>query len=719
MKRITAGVVAHVDAGKTTLSEALLYRCGAVRRLGRVDHGDAFLDTAGVEKERGITVFAHQTTVDHAGTRLTLLDTPGHVDFAAETERVLNVLDYAVLVVSGTDGVQGHTETLWRLLERYRVPVLLFVNKCDAAGFDREAALADLRARLSEAVTPLPGMDSDAAEDAVAPFGEDVEDVAVLDEEAMEEYLTHGGVTLGRVRRMVASRRLFPVWFGSALRLDGVDEFLDALALYTREPAWPEEFGARVFKISHDERHARLTWLRVTGGTLKAKSQLTVRGETEKIDQVRVYNGARHEIAMELPAGSVCAVTGLERTFPGCGLGMEEDAGSPSLQPVLTYSVMPDLPDEDGEHPRFDDLALHKAVAALRELEDEDPLLHVAWVERLRELHVQLMGEVQLEIVQRELRERFGLAVRFGAGSVLYRETITEPIEGVGHFEPLRHYAEAHILLEPGEPGSGVTVGTNVPENDLDRNWQRLVLTHLEEREHLGVLTGSPLTDVRMTLVAGRAHLKHTEGGDFRQAVYRAVRQGLMEARQGVKGRPAVGEDTAAPSYEPPEEPEEHGRGDTGAAGGEEVRDVDAMVKAVAADPGHCLLLEPWYRFRLEVPSDMVGRAMADIQRMSGDFDAPEDDGAHAVVEGHAPVSEMRDYAMDVNAYTHGRGRFSATFGGYRPCHDQSEVVRAVAYDPEGDLDHTPDSVFCAHGAGYPVKWYKVPEFAHVPYAAR
>ncbi|PWG65073.1 GTP-binding protein [Bifidobacterium callitrichidarum] len=733
MKRIVAGIVAHVDAGKTTLSEALLYRTGEIRKFGRVDHGDAFLDTNALEKARGITIFAHQALVEHGSLQLTLLDTPGHVDFAAETERVLRVLDYAILVVSGTDGVQGHTETLWRLLTRYGVPTFIFVNKCDAAGFDREAVLAQLRARLSDAVFPLPAVEESAGDDVEVPLGESAEDIATLDEQAMNEYLESETLTVGRIRSMIAARRLFPVYFGSALKLEGVEEFLDGLETFCTEPQWSEPFGARVFKIAHDQQHNRMTWLRVTGGTLKAKEMVDVNGEPEKIDQVRVYNGAKFETVTEVPAGAVCAVTGLTRTFPGEGLGAEPDAESPSLQPVLTYTVLPadaaeedatdrrkpddsgttvkgngvsdasrdrasdsrdDQDDESGEitaeesspespRPRFDDLTLHKVMRALRELEDEDPLLHVVWVERLAEVHIQLMGAVQLEIIQQTLHDRFGLDVAFGPGSILYRETITAPIEGVGHFEPLRHYAEAHILLEPGEPGSGIRVKSALSENELDRNWQRLILTHLTEREHLGVLTGSPLADILMTLVAGKAHLKHTEGGDFRQATYRAIRQGLMELRAGVSGHPA------APVEERP---------DTSGA-------------------GNCRLLEPWYRFRLEVPADMIGRAMSDIQRMSGTFDSPVMDGDYVVIEGSAPVSEMRDYAMDVNQYTHGHGRFSATFGGYRPCHNEDEIIREAHYDPESDLDNTPDSVFCAHGAGYPVKWYKVPEFKHLDYA--
>ena len=816
MTHIVAGILAHVDAGKTTLSEALLYRSGRIRKLGRVDHGDAFLDTESLEKQRGITIHAHQASVRCGDLDLTLLDTPGHVDFAAETERVLRVLDYAILVVSGTDGVQGHTETLWRLLARYQVPTFIFVNKMDAAGADRAAALADLRRRLSDAIYELPApasafgpdsgagigadacrTDADAAhsvpliEAAQWRHAEDVENVATLDESAMDEYLETGGITLTRLRTMIDERKLFPVYFGSALKLDGVDEFMTGLETYVREPQWPAAFGARIYKISHDAQHNRLTWLKVTGGTLKAKAPLTNARDSsvpsggvpsqpdggtalqsvwqEKADQVRVYNGAKFDIATDIPAGSVCAVTGLTHTFPGEGLGMEPDAESPSIQPVLTYTVLPPDTDldalaeraaaartaagvasepeqgteSDGEQsknaesdaevavplaPAFDDLTLHKVITALRELEDEDPLLHVVWQERLREVHAQLMGAVQLEIIQQE----FGLDVVFGPGGILYRETITAPIEGVGHFEPLRHYAEAHIRLEPGAPGSGVQIATAVSENVLDRNWQRLIMTHLGEREHLGVLIGAPLTDVKLTLVAGRAHLKHTEGGDFRQATYRAVRQGLMELRAGVSGRPSVAEGQTEAEFVKEAMSGGVRSGDRGSES-----DGGAVTTGHAGRYGYCRVLEPWYRFRLEVPQDMVGRAMSDIQRMAGTFEMGDDvgtgfglgaaasagsagstmDADYAVLTGECPVSEMRDYAMDVNAYTHGRGRLSCTFAGYRPCHDEERVVREAHYDPEADLENTPDSVFCAHGAGYPVKWYKVPEFAHVEYA--
>lgn len=785
MTHIVAGILAHVDAGKTTLSEALLYRSGRIRKLGRVDHGDAFLDTESLEKQRGITIHAHQASVRCGNLDLTLLDTPGHVDFAAETERVLRVLDYAILVVSGTDGVQGHTETLWRLLARYQVPTFIFVNKMDAAGADRAVALADLRRRLSDAVYELPMVAPDSGTSGSVPLieaaqwrqAEDAENVATLDESAMDEYLETGGITLARLRTMIAERKLFPVYFGSALKLDGVDEFMTGLETYVREPQWPAEFGARIYKISHDAQHNRLTWLKVTGGTLKAKALLSDADGTwqEKADQVRVYNGAKFDIATDIPAGGVCAVTGLTHTFPGEGLGMEPDAESPSIQPVLTYTVLPPDTDldalaeraaaartaaaiasepeqgteSDGEQsknaesdaeaavplaPAFDDLTLHKVITALRELEDEDPLLHVVWQERLREVHVQLMGAVQLEIIQQELHDRFGLDVVFGPGGILYRETITAPIEGVGHFEPLRHYAEAHIRLEPGEPGSGVRIATAVSENVLDRNWQRLIMTHLGEREHLGVLIGAPLTDVKLTLVGGRAHLKHTEGGDFRQATYRAIRQGLMELRAGVSGRPSAAEGQTDAEFVKEAMSGGVRSGDRGSES-----DGGAVTTGHAGRYGYCRVLEPWYRFRLEVPQDMVGRAMSDIQRMAGTFEMGDDvgtgfglgaaasagsdgstmDADYAVLTGECPVSEMRDYAMDVNAYTHGRGRLSCTFAGYRPCHDEERVVREAHYDPEADLDNTPDSVFCAHGAGYPVKWYKVPEFAHVEYVYR
>ena len=654
-KQLVIGILAHVDSGKTTLSEALLYGTGTIRKLGRVDHKDAFLDTDALEKARGITIFSKQALFTAGNTDFTLLDTPGHVDFSTETERTLQVLDYAVLVISGTDGVQSHTETLWRLLRRYHIPTFVFLNKMDLPGLGREALLEQLNHRLGDGFVDF-GADASARDEALA----------LCDERLMETVLDKGELTDADILPAIARRHVFPCWFGAALRLEGVDELLAGLDRFTRPAPALEAFGARVFKISQDEQGARLTWLRVTGGELKAKMMLSGTAHAgdadavaedgqwhEKADQVRVYSGAKSTTVDTVPAGTICAVTGLTQTFPGEGLGMERDAGSPVLQPVLTYTLEPGECD------------IHKCLVALRELEDEDPLLHVVWQSRLEEVHLQLMGAVQLEIIQQIMHDRFGLDVTFGPGSILYKETIAAPVEGVGHFEPLRHYAETHVLLEPLPQGAGMAYATVCSEDVLDRNWQRLIMQHFQEREHLGVLTGSPITDMRITLLTGRAHLKHTEGGDFRQATYRAIRQGLMEAKK----------------------------------------------------KGDCRLLEPWYGFRLEVPQDMVGHAMADIQRMSGTFDTPTGDGEYMVLNGTAPVSEMRDYAMDVNAYTHGRGHLSCVFAGYQPCHNADEVIENMAYDPESDLENTPDSVFCAHGAGYPVKWYKVPEFMHLDYA--
>ena len=664
MKRIVTGILAHVDAGKTTLSEALLYATGNVRKLGRVDHGDAFLDTNTMERQRGITIFTEPAIITTPNLTLTLLDTPGHVDFSAEMERTLAVLDYAILVISGADGIQGHTETLWRLLKRYNVPTFIFVNKMDAPAADKTKLLNQLKKRFSDGCIDFTG-----AHDDNAALADVMEDIAMQSETAMESYLESGTIPDETIREMIADRALFPCFFGSALKMDGIDEFVAGFERYVREPEYDSEFGARIYKVSHDAQGNRLTWLKVTGGEFKAKTMLsgTARigidlGESkidddgmwhEKADQVRVYSGAKFTTVDSVVAGTVCAVTGLTRTFPGAGLGKESDGVNPVLQPVLTYTLLPGECD------------IHACLVALRELEDEDPLLHVVWQSHLEEVHLQLMGAVQLEVIQQMMHDRFGLDVSFGPGGILYKETITHPIEGVGHFEPLRHYAETHVLLEPLPAGSGMRFASVCSEDVLDRNWQRLILQHCQEREHLGVLTGSPITDMKITLLVGRAHLKHTEGGDFRQATYRAIRQGLMEAKE---------------------------RGD-------------------------CRLLEPWYGFRLEVPQDMVGHAMADIQRMSGSFDTPSGDGEYMVLEGEAPVAQMRDYAMDVNAYTHGRGHLSCVFAGYRPCHNVDEVIEQSAYDPESDLENTPDSVFCAHGAGYPVKWYKVPEFMHLDYA--
>ena len=664
MKRIVAGILAHVDAGKTTLSEALLYATGQVRKLGRVDHGDAFLDTDAMERQRGITIFTEPAIITTPDLTLTLLDTPGHVDFSAEMERTLAVLDYAILVISGADGIQGHTETLWRLLKRYNVPTFIFINKMDAPAADKTKLLQQLKKRFSDGCVDFTG--SHNGTEALADV---MEDIAMQSETAMESYFEEGTIPDETIRELIAERALFPCFFGSALKMEGIDEFIAGFEWYVREPEYGGEFGARIYKVSHDSQGNRLTWLKVTGGEFKAKTMLsgTARvgsdpGESkigddglwhEKADQVRVYSGAKSTTVDTVPAGTICAVTGLTQTFPGEGLGMERDAGSPVLQPVLTYTLEPGECD------------IHKCLVALRELEDEDPLLHVVWQSRLEEVHLQLMGAVQLEVIQQMMHDRFGLDVTFGPGSILYKETIAAPVEGIGHFEPLRHYAETHVLLEPLPQGSGMAYATVCSEDVLDRNWQRLIMQHFQEREHLGVLTGSPITDMRITLLTGRAHLKHTEGGDFRQATYRAIRQGLMEAKK----------------------------------------------------KGDCRLLEPWYGFRLEVPQDMVGHAMADIQRMSGTFDTPTGDGEYMVLNGTAPVSEMRDYAMDVNAYTHGRGHLSCVFAGYQPCHNADEVIENMAYDPESDLENTPDSVFCAHGAGYPVKWYKVPEFMHLDYA--
>ena len=664
MKRIVTGILAHVDAGKTTLSEALLYATGNVRKLGRVDHGDAFLDTNTMERQRGITIFTEPAIITTPNLTLTLLDTPGHVDFSAEMERTLAVLDYAILVISGADGIQGHTETLWRLLKRYNVPTFIFVNKMDAPAADKTKLLQQLKRRFSDGCIDFTG-----EQDGDETLANSMEDVAMQSETAMESYLESGTIPDETIQEMIAERALFPCFFGSALKMDGIDEFVAGFERYVREPEYDSAFGARIYKVSHDTQGNRLTWLKVTGGEFKAKTMLsgTERvgadlGESkigddgmwhEKADQVRVYSGAKFATVDSVVAGTVCAVTGLTRTFPGAGLGKEHDGANPVLQPVLTYTLLPGECD------------IHACLVALRELEDEDPLLHVVWQSHLEEVHLQLMGAVQLEVIQQMMHDRFGLDVSFGPGGILYKETIAHPIEGVGHFEPLRHYAETHVLLEPLLAGSGMRFASVCSEDVLDRNWQRLILQHCREREHLGVLTGSPVTDMKITLLVGRAHLKHTEGGDFRQATYRAIRQGLMEAKE---------------------------RGD-------------------------CRLLEPWYGFRLEVPQDMVGHAMADIQRMSGSFDTPSGDGEYMVLEGEAPVAQMRDYAMDVNAYTHGRGHLSCVFAGYRPCHNADEVIEQSAYEPESDLENTPDSVFCAHGAGYPVKWYKVPEFMHLDYA--
>ena len=651
MKRLVIGMLAHVDAGKTTLSEGMLYLSGNLKKLGRVDHGDAFLDTYRLERERGITIFSKQAILSLENTQFMLMDTPGHVDFSTEMERTLQILDYAILVISGSDGVQGHTETLWKLLEQYRIPTFLFVNKMDLDGAEHDAVLAQLRRRLSEnCVDFSEGRDMELWR----------EEAAVCSEELMAAYLDSGELPLPELRRAIVHRALFPCFFGSALRLEGVEYFLRGLEQYTVNPRYPKKFGAKVYKISRDPQGSRLTWMKITGGMLPVKTRLTNAGLSvpkdeaweEKADQLRLYSGEKYQMTDCVPAGCVCAVTGLTRTKPGDALGLEAASPAPVLEPVLTYQLR--LPEGSD---------VTAALRQLRQLEEEDPQLHIVWNERLQEIHIQLMGEIQLEILKSLIEERFGLQVTFDTGNIVYKETIAAPVEGIGHFEPLRHYAETHLLLEPLPRGSGLEFASACSEDVLDRNWQRLILTHLAEKEHLGVLTGSPITDMRITLLTGRAHAKHTEGGDFRQATYRAVRQGLMKAES--------------------------------------------------------VLLEPWYAFRLELPQASVGRAMSDIPARGGTFDPPETDGENSVLCGHAPVAAMRDYPMEVLAYTKGRGRVSLTVDGYRPCHNTEEVVARMGYQPEADVENTPDSVFCSHGAGYTVKWHEVEKQMHLPAVIR
>lgn len=641
-KHICLGLVAHVDAGKTTLSEGMLYLSGGIRSMGRVDHGDAFLDTYELERERGITIFSKQAVFSWKDLDITLLDTPGHVDFSAEMERVLQVLDYAVLIISGADGIQGHTMTLWKLLERYQVPVFIFVNKMDREGTDREALMRQLKDRLGENCVDFTGLPDNENGSVGA---EQAEVIAVCDEELLESYLETGGLDPALLGKAVAERRIFPCWFGSALKAEGIGEFLDGIREYAVSTAYPETFGAKVYKITRDTQGNRLTYLKVTGGELRVKETLPdVEG---KVNQIRLYSGDKYELLQAAQAGMVCAVTGPEGTYPGQGIGAETDSELPVLEPVLTYRV--ELPEG---------CDVHRMVQNLRQIEEEDPELHVVWVEEKKEIHIQLMGDVQTEVLQKMVKDRFGVLITFGSGNIVYKETIGNTVEGVGHFEPLRHYAEVHLLLEPGERGSGMQYAADCSEDILDRNWQRLALTHLEEKEHRGVLTGSALTDVKITLKAGRAHQKHTEGGDFRQATYRAVRQGLRKA--------------------------------------------------------HSVLLEPYYEFRMELPMENVGRAMTDIQRMYGSFSGPETEGHAAVLTGTAPVSEMRDYQKEFAAYTGGFGRLTCTLKGYDICHNAEEVVEALGYDPDGDIENPADSVFCSHGAGIIVPWYQVEDQMHV-----
>ena len=653
MKRLVIGILAHVDSGKTTLAEAMLYRAGVLRKLGRVDHRDAFLDTDAMERARGITIFAKQAVLDlpadAAGleeTRLTLLDTPGHVDFSAEAERTLQVLDYAILVVSGTDGVQAHTQTLWNLLARYRVPTFVFVNKMDLPGADRAVRLRELRGRFGDGCVDF-GPDAEA---------DRAEALAMASETLMAEVLADGAPREADIITAIARREVFPCLFGAALRLDGVDDLLAALRRYTRQPEAAGAFGARVFKIASDDAGARLTYLKVTDGSLPVKATVTAREDArapfaEKADQLRVYSGSKFRLTSEALPGDVVAVTGLTATYPGQGLGVQPDAAAPVLEPVLTYRLL--LP--EGGDP-------HTALRALRQLEQEDPQLHVVWQEALGEIHLQLMGEVQLEILQNLLTTRFGIEAGFDEGGILYKETLTAPVEGFGHYEPLRHYAEVHLLLEPAPRGNGIQLAAACRPDTLDGNWQRLILTHLAERTHPGVLTGAPLADVKITLTAGRAHLKHTEGGDFRQATYRAVRQGLR----------------------------------------------------TAARDGHVALLEPWYNVRLELPAANLGRAMNDLQRMGGQTEPPAQQGDLAVLAGRAPVSELRGYAREVAAYTRGEGRLICTPAGYAPCHNAEAVIAAAGYDPDADTENPADSVFCSHGAGTVIRWDEAPARAHV-----
>lgn len=637
-QHICIGLLAHVDAGKTTLAESLLYHTGAIRKMGRVDHQNAFLDTYELERARGITIFSKQAGFTLGDRDVVLLDTPGHVDFSAEMERTLQILDYAVLIIGGTDGVQGHVETLWRLLRQYKIPVFLFINKMDQDGADPAEILKELQGRLDEKC-----IDFTASQ----PQEEFMENLAMCDETVLETYLEKGEISKEQVRELIARRKVFPCYFGSALKSQGIQEFLKGLETYTKVPDYPDTFGAKVYKISRDEKGSRLTHMKITGGSLKVKQVLSGEDWEEKADQIRIYSGAGFEAVKEAPAGSVCAVTGLTRTHAGQGLGIEQASGEPLLIPVLNYEIQ--LPEECDVHQMF---------LKLRQLEEEEPELHIVWNPQLNEIHAQVMGEVQIEILKNMIQERFGISVEFGSGNIVYKETIEEPVEGTGHFEPLRHYAEVHLLLEPGEPGSGLEFAVSCSEDMLDKNWQRLILTHLEEKAHKGVLTGSDITDMKITLVAGKAHLKHTEGGDFRQATYRAVRQGLRKARS--------------------------------------------------------VLLEPVYEYRLEVPSDMVGRAMTDIQKMYGTFQGPEIEREMSVLTGVAPVVTMGGYQSEVTAYTRGRGRLSCTLKGYQPCHNAEEVIEAAGYEPDADMENPTGSVFCAHGAGFVVNWDEVDSYAHI-----
>ena len=638
MNRLVIGMTAHVDSGKTTLSEAMLYTAGELRRLGRVDHGNTFLDTDPIERSRGITVFSKQAVLETARFQITLLDTPGHVDFSAETERALRVMDYAVLVISGTDGVQSHTETLWRLLKRYNIPTFIFVNKMDISFLKESSHINELKRKLSPGCIDFNACREKSDLD---------EELAECSEELMNEYLENGVIPGKMIPGAILRREVFPVIFGSALKLNGIQELLNVINTFSVQPEPSPEFGAIIYKITTDQQGNRLTHMKITGGSLKVKAQLKCGGKREKVNQIRIYSGAKFTTVDEAPAGTLCAVTGLSAGSAGEGLGFESSCPAPLLEPVLTYRM---------QLPHGTDIP--STLAKLHELSDEDPMLRIVWNEQLKEIHVQLMGEIQLEVLTSVIRDRFGLEVQFDQGSIAYKETIAAPVEGVGHYEPLRHYAEVHLLLEPGERGSGLQFFTDCRKDDLDINWQRLILTHLEEKTHVGVLTGSPITDMKITVVAGKAHIKHTEGGDFRQATYRAVRQGLRSTES--------------------------------------------------------VLLEPWYDFTLTVPQECTGRAMTDLQRMSGELQPPNSTDGETEFTGSAPVSELRGYQSEVNSYTRGKGRLVCIPGGYRPCHNADEVIAEIGYDCDADTENSADSVFCSHGAGVLVPWNEAPARMHV-----
>lgn len=655
MRKLVIGILAHVDAGKTTLAESLLYKTGSIRKLGRVDHKNAFLDTYELEKERGITIFSKQAVFSYKDLNITLLDTPGHVDFSAEMERTLQVLDYAILVISGSEGIQGHTETLWQMLSRYRIPTFIFINKMDLDGADRQELMMALKKSLSEGCVDF------SSDQDTELF---MENLAIFDEKILNHYIDYGIIDVKDIAGLIYGRRVFPCYYGSALKQNGIEEFLEGIRTYTLIKRYADSFGAKVYKIARDEQGNRLTFMKITGGSLKVKMAVSNRkaGDEghndladdeakeiweEKVDQIRIYSGTRYETQDEVEAGDICAVTGLSKTYPGQGLGIEKDLDMEILKPVLNYQLI--LPEGYNAF---------RMLSQLREVEEEDPTLHIVWNERLEEIHIQLMGEVQIEILQNIIKERFGVEVGFGVGNILYKETILQPVVGVGHFEPLRHYAEVHLLMEPLAAGSGLVFESKCSEDVLDRSWQRLILTHLAEKEHIGVLTGSPITDIKITLIAGRAHLKHTVGGDFRQATFRAIRQGLKKT--------------------------------------------------------DCILLEPYYSFRLKVPSDNIGRAMNDIQNMKGNFEPPAINGDTAVLVGNVPVATISGYHLKVNAYTRGRGSLHCTLAGYQPCHNEEEVIARIGYDSELDPDNPTGSVFCSHGSGFIVDWDRVEEYMHI-----